>query len=122
MVEATRNDVQRVRTEMEVGYRLIPMVDFSAGWRIAPDVFAAFVKKFAQDMGFPATGCPYSRQYGFTACALPYFDERGRDRRQGTPIPGRWLAINPGTAAGTLPGEKTVDPAFGLDAIWLKAP
>lgn len=39
----------------------------------------------------------------------------------GDAYPGRWLAINPGTAAGTLPGEVTVDPAFGLNAIWIES-
>ncbi len=83
------------------------------------DVFAAFVKIRA-GYGVPAAGCPYSRQYGFTACALSYFDERV-EIGSGDAYPGRWLAINPGTAAGTLPGEKTVDPAFGLDAIWIES-
>ncbi|VEA39393.1 flagellar biosynthesis protein FlhA [Salmonella enterica subsp. enterica] len=36
VVEATWNDVQLEDSlGMEVGYRLIPMVDFQTGWRIA---------------------------------------------------------------------------------------
>lgn len=46
---------------------------------------------------------------------------KGVEIGSGDAYPGRWLAINPGTAAGTLPGEKTVDPAFGLDAIWIES-
>ncbi len=32
-------------------------------------------------------------------------------------IPGRWLAINPVNAVGELAGDKTIDPAFGLEAV-----
>jgi len=31
------------------------------------------------------------------------------------------LAINPGQVFGELSGTKTKDPAFGLDAVWIKA-
>ena len=46
---------------------------------------------------------------------------KGVEIGSGEAYPGRWLAINPGTAAGTLPGEQTVDPAFGLAAIWIES-
>ncbi len=46
---------------------------------------------------------------------------KGVEIGSGDAYPGRWLAINPGTAAGTLPGEQTVDPAFGLAAIWIES-
>jgi flagellar biosynthesis protein FlhA len=44
---------------------------------------------------------------------------KGIEAGRGEAHPGRWLAINPGSAAGTLEGEATVDPAFGLPAIWI---
>lgn len=46
---------------------------------------------------------------------------KGVEIGSGDAYPGRWLAINHGTAAGTLPGEATVDPAFGLNAIWIES-
>lgn len=46
---------------------------------------------------------------------------KGVEIGSGDAYPGRWLAINPGTAAGTLPGEQTTDPAFGLAAIWIES-
>jgi flagellar biosynthesis protein FlhA len=46
---------------------------------------------------------------------------KGVEIGSGDAYPGRWLAINPGTAAGTLPGEQTIDPAFGLAAIWIES-
>ncbi len=44
---------------------------------------------------------------------------KGVEIGSGDAYPGRWMAINPGTATGTLPGEATVDPAFGLAAVWI---
>jgi len=46
---------------------------------------------------------------------------KGVEIGSGEAYPGRWLAINPGTAAGSLPGEPTIDPAFGLAAIWIES-
>ncbi len=46
---------------------------------------------------------------------------KGVEIGSGDAYPGRWLAINPGTAAGTLPGEQTTDLAFGLAAIWIES-
>lgn len=83
VVEATWNDVQLEDSlGMEVGYRLIPMVDFQQDGELLGRI-RSIRKKFAQDMGFLPPVHSYSRQYGFTACALPYFDERGRDRQRG---------------------------------------
>jgi flagellar biosynthesis protein FlhA len=39
----------------------------------------------------------------------------------GEAINGQFLAINPGMASGTLPGQATTDPAFGLPAVWIEA-
>ena len=35
--------------------------------------------------------------------------------------PGMYLAINPGRVSGQLRGATTVDPAFGLPAVWIAA-
>ncbi len=46
---------------------------------------------------------------------------KGVEIGSGEAHPGRWLAINPGNAVGTLPGEATHDPAFGLAAVWIES-
>lgn len=84
------------------------------------DVFAVFVKKFAQDMGF-LPPVVHIRDNMDLQPARYRILMKGVEIGSGDAYPGRWLAINPGTAAGTLPGEKTVDPAFGLDAIWIES-
>ncbi len=38
---------------------------------------------------------------------------------EGEAFPGMLMAINPGQALPALPGTATVDPAFGLAAIWI---
>jgi flagellar biosynthesis protein FlhA len=43
----------------------------------------------------------------------------GREVAKGKLRPDLWLAINPGTASGILPGEPTTEPAFGLPAQWI---
>jgi flagellar biosynthesis protein FlhA len=44
---------------------------------------------------------------------------RGAVVGEGEAFPGQFLAINPGGATVQLPGTKTVDPAFGLPAVWI---
>jgi flagellar biosynthesis protein FlhA len=46
---------------------------------------------------------------------------KGVEVGSGEAMNGQFLAINPGMASGTLPGLVTVDPAFGLPAIWIDA-
>jgi flagellar biosynthesis protein FlhA len=34
---------------------------------------------------------------------------------------GKFLAINPGRVFGTVQGQATTDPAYGLPAVWIDA-
>ncbi len=115
-VEATWNDVQLEDTlGMEVGYRLIPMVDFQQDGELLGRI-RSIRKKFAQEMGF-LPPVVHIRDNMDLPPARYRILLKGVEIGSGEAYPGRWLAINPGTAAGTLPGEVTVDPAFGLAAI-----
>ncbi|SQC90921.1 Flagellar biosynthesis protein flhA [Cedecea neteri] len=119
-VEATWNDVQlEDPLGMEVGYRLIPMVDSSrtaSCWA----VFAVFVKNSLRRWGF-LPPVVHIRDNMDLPPARYRILMKGVEIGSGDAYPGRWLAINPGTAAGTLPGEATIDPAFGLAAIWIES-
>ena len=77
-------------------------------------------KKFAQDMGF-LPPVVHIRDNMDLPPARYRILMKGVEIGSGDAYPGRWLAINPGTAAGTLPGEQTIDPAFGLAAIWIES-
>lgn len=119
-VEATWSDVQLEDTlGMEVGYRLIPMVDFQQDGELLGRI-RSIRKKFAQEMGF-LPPVVHIRDNMDLSPALYRILLKGVEIGSGEAYPGRWLAINPGTAAGSLPGEVTTDPAFGLDAIWIES-
>ncbi|KFB61837.1 flagellar biosynthesis protein FlhA, partial [Yersinia pestis subsp. pestis] len=109
--EATWADVQlEDPLGMEVGYRLIPMVDFQQNGELLGRI-RSIRKKFAQEMGYlpPVVHIRDNLE-------LPPANYRilmkGVEIGSGEAHPGRWLAINPGNAVGTLPGEATHDPAF----------
>lgn len=120
VVEATWNDVQLEDSlGMEVGYRLIPMVDFQQDGELLGRI-RSIRKKFAQEMGV-LPPVVHIRDNMDLQPARYRILMKGVEIGSGDAYPGRWLAINPGTAAGTLPGEATVDPAFGLNAIWIES-
>ena len=119
-VEATWSDVQlEDPLGMEVGYRLIPMVDFQQDGELLGRI-RSIRKKFAQDMGF-LPPVVHIRDNMDLPPARYRILMKGVEIGSGDAYPGRWLAINPGTAAGSLPGEQTIDPAFGLAAIWIES-
>ncbi|WP_034915463.1 flagellar biosynthesis protein FlhA [Erwinia sp. 9145] len=117
-VEASWTDVQLEDSlGMEVGYRLIPMVDHTQDGELLGRI-RSIRKKFAQEMGF-LPPVVHIRDNMDLPPARYRILMKGVEIGSGDAYPGRWMAINPGTAAGTLPGEATVDPAFGLAAVWI---
>ena len=117
--EASWDDLVPVDTlGLEVGYRLIALVDKAR----AGDLLARIKgvrKKFAQDVGFlpPAVHIRDNLELkpGSYRVSL-----RGAVVGEGEAFPGQWLAINPGGATQQLPGNATTDPAFGLPAVWIE--
>ncbi|EQB99363.1 flagellar biosynthesis protein FlhA [Photorhabdus temperata] len=116
--EASWSDVQlEDPLGMEVGYRLIPMVDFRQNGELLGRI-SGIRKKFAQEMGYlpPVVHIRDNLELAPAGyCILMKGVEIGR----GEAHPGRWLAINPGGAVGELQGDITKDPAFGLSAVWI---
>ncbi|MFQ3189030.1 MAG: flagellar biosynthesis protein FlhA [Paraglaciecola sp.] len=114
------DDVQHVDTiGLEVGYRLIPLVDKAQGGELLTRI-KGVRKKLSQELGFlippvhirdnlDLSPNNYTiAMLGVTVgeAELSHDDE---------------LAINPGQVFGKLEGKATKDPAFGLDAVWIKA-
>ncbi len=117
-VEATWGDVQLEDSlGLEVGYRLIPMVDHQQDGELLGRI-RSIRKKFAQEMGFLPPVVHIRDNMELTPAHYRIL-MKGVEIGSGDAWPGRWMAINPGTAVGTLPGETTVDPAFGLEAVWI---
>lgn len=116
--EATWSDVQMEDTlGLEVGYRLIPMVDHEQQGQLLTRV-RGIRKKFAQQMGFlpPAVHIRDNLDLAPTHYRILL---KGVTIGQGDVQPDRWMAINPGCAEGEVPGTPCTEPTFGLPALWI---
>jgi len=102
---------------LEVGYRLIPLVDKGADGELLRRI-RAIRRKFAQDIGFlpPAVHIRDNLELSPNAYRILL---KGVTIAQGECRPGAFLAIDPGGATGTIAGQPTTDPAFGLPAQWI---
>jgi flagellar biosynthesis protein FlhA len=120
MEEATWQDIVPVdQLGLEVGYRLIPLVDQSQGGELLKRI-KGIRKKFAQEVGFLAPPVHIRDNLELRPSAYRIM-LKGVEIGSGDAYTGQFLAINPGMVKGTLPGTQTQDPAFGLPAIWIEA-
>ncbi|MCC2655955.1 MAG: flhA [Panacagrimonas sp.] len=103
---------------LEVGYRLIPLVDPRQGGELMPRI-KGIRRKLTQEFGFlvppvhirdnlelPPNG------YRITLLGVPL--------ATGQIHADRDLALNPGRVFGTVEGITTKDPTFGMDAVWIE--
>jgi len=120
--EASWDDLAPVDTlGLEVGYRLIALVDKNRGQGNAGDLLARIKgvrKKFAQEVGFLPPSV-HIRDNLELKPGLYRITLRGAVIAEGEAFPGQWLAINPAGGVPQLPGTQTTDPAFGLPAVWI---
>jgi flagellar biosynthesis protein FlhA len=118
--EASWQDIVPVDTlGLEVGYRLIPLVDKTQGGELLRRI-KGIRKKFAQEVGFlsPPVHIRDNLELKPSAYRIAL---KGVEVGSGEAHAGQFLAINPGMVTGALPGLMTTDPAFGLPAIWIDA-
>jgi flagellar biosynthesis protein FlhA len=116
--EVSWNDVQPIDPlGLEVGYRLISLVDRSQDGDLLRRIRGTR-KKIAQDLGFLLP--PVHIRDNLELQANEYrILVKGVEIGSGESYNGEYLAINPGTVMGDLPGKHTTDPAFGLAATWI---
>ena len=118
-VEASWADVAPVDVlGLEVGYRLIPLVDKGQDGELLKRI-RGLRKKFAQEIGFLAAPVHIRDNLELRPNAYR-LTLKGVEIGAGEAYPGMHLAINPGRVSGTLPGTQTEDPAFGLPAVWIE--
>lgn len=118
--EAGMHDVTPVDVlGLEVGYRLIPMVDKSQDGELLKRI-RGLRKKFAQEIGY-LTAPVHIRDNLELKPNAYRVTMKGVEIGVGDAFPGQFMAINPGRALGELPGSPTQDPAFGLPAVWIDA-
>jgi flagellar biosynthesis protein FlhA len=116
--EASWDDVTLIDTlGLEVGYRLIPLVDKNTDGELLKRI-KSIRKKFAQEIGFlpPVIHIRDNLELRPNGYRIAL---KGVEVGVGEAYPGQWLAINPGQVSAALPGQPTQDPAFGLPAIWI---
>ncbi len=103
---------------LEVGYRLIPLVDKAQGGELMARI-KGVRRKLTHDIGFLIP--PVHIRDNLELQATQY-----RLLVHGVPVataevhPDRELALDPGGAIGQIEGIKGKDPAFGLDAVWIQ--
>ena len=119
-MEASWNDVAPLDVlGLEVGYRLIPLVDKSQDGELLRRI-RGIRKKFAQEVGFLVSPVHIRDNLELKPNAYRIL-LKGVEVGQGEAFAGQFLAINPGRVAGTVNGTATKDPAFGLPATWIDA-
>jgi len=119
-VEVSWDDVMPVDIlGLEVGYRLIPLVDRNQDGELLRRI-RGIRKKFAHEMGFvvPAVHIRDNLELKPNGYRLAL---KGVEMGRGEAYVGMFLAINPGRVLGSLAGTPTRDPAFGLPAVWIEA-
>lgn len=116
--ELSWDDVSEVDViGLEVGYRLIPMVDKNQSGELLNRV-KGVRKKLSQDLGFliPPVHIRDNLDLGPNFYRITLM---GVTFGEAEIQPERDMAINPGQVFGEIPGLKAKDPAFGLDAVWI---
>ncbi|MEW6743081.1 MAG: flagellar biosynthesis protein FlhA [Planctomycetota bacterium] len=105
------------RVGIEIGYRLIQLVDKKDGGGLLDHVSMAR-RRFASELGIvlPPVRVKDNIQIDPGAYRILV---NGQAVAAGEIRPGSLLAMNPGTASGEIEGLETVDPTFGLPARWI---
>jgi len=112
------DDVQPVDIiGLEVGYRLIPLVDKKQGGQLMSRI-KGVRKKLSQELGFLIDPVHIRDNLDLQPGAY-------RINLLGVPVGeseihiDKEMAINPGQVFGDIKGIETTDPAFGLAAVWI---
>ncbi len=116
--ELTWDELQPVDTiGLEVGYRLIPLVDRNQQGQLL-NRLRGVRKKLSQELGFlvPAVHIRDNLDLDPSSYRISL---HGVTVGQGQLQPGRELAINPGHVYGQLRGSLVRDPVFNLEAVWI---
>lgn len=102
---------------LEVGYRLVPMVDAKTGGELMARI-KGVRKKLTQDLGFLIPPVHIRDNLSLSPTSYQVLIH-GVPIATGEIHPDREMALNPGQVYGSLDGIPTKDPAFGLDAFWI---
>ena len=116
--EKALEDILKVEMlELTLGYQLIRLADSSQGGDLLARI-RSMRRKMASDFGFlmPQVRIRDNlhlkpQEYQILLKGIAIGD--------GEIVPDKFLAMDSGMATGEIDGEKTKEPAFGLDALWI---
>lgn len=102
---------------LEVGYRLIPLVDKTQGGELLARI-KGVRRKLSQDLGFLVPSVHIRDNLDLMPNAYRV-TLMGVSLAEAEVHPDKDLAIDPGQVFGTVDGIPGKDPSFGLDAVWI---
>jgi flagellar biosynthesis protein FlhA len=107
------------RASLEIGYRLIPLVQDKAGTGIL-DHISQLRRRLATQEGVVLPPIRIKDNIRMEPGAYRLLIG-GQEVARGTVEPGSFLAMDGGAVSGKISGKETTDPAFGLPAWWISA-
>ena len=102
---------------LELGYALIPLVDKDKGAELLERI-TRIRREAALDLGLVAPRIRIIDNMRLEP-SEDCFKIKGGEVARGKIRMGWYLGINPGGVSEEIPGERTVDPTFGLPAVWI---
>ena len=103
--------------ELEIGYGLIPLVDVNQGGDLLERI-TMLRRQMAGELGMIVP--PIRIRDNIQLSPNEYLIKiKGNDVGKGELMMGSYLAMNPGSVSQKIPGIKTKEPAFNLDALWI---
>jgi flagellar biosynthesis protein FlhA len=102
---------------LELGYGLLPLINYQKGHRLTEQI-KALRRQMARELGFviPAVRIQDNMQLPPNTYVVKV---KEIEAARGDIRPEMLLAMNPSGEKITLPGEETVEPTFGLPAMWI---
>ena len=105
---------------LELGYGLLPLINYQKGHRLTEQI-KALRKQMARELGFviPAVRIQDNMQLPPNTYVVKV---KEIEAARGDIRPDMLLVMNPSGGKIGLPGEETVEPTFGLPAMWISEP
>ncbi len=102
---------------LELGYGLLPLINYQKGHRLTEQI-KALRKQVARELGFVMP--PVRIQDNMQLPANVYVIKvKEVETARGEIRPDMLLVMDPAGNKITLPGEETIEPTFGLPAMWV---
>ncbi len=104
--------------ELEVGYSLVPLIDTTQGGDLL-DRITSIRRQLAVELGLvmPPVRIRDNMQLGANDYRIKI---RNNVVSEGQTRPGLLMAMDSGITSGPIDGERTREPAFGIDAWWIE--